>query len=783
MRVSVSPFLKLVPLIYKGEYTKEKNMTDKSMTYLQFKSTAEKLSLTHHNVTPDDLFNVLSEITTREQINEYYQRWVVETTAQTTPEINTQNENSQRAQELEKSLSITRATLESTADAILIIDKKGKITDFNHKFLEISEVPPEVIESGEENAGLGYLLGLLKDPQDLINQMQYLMMHPDKDGDMGEVHFKNGKIVERYSQPHRIGNEIVGRVWSFRDVTERRQQEESLRLANRAINSSTHGIILIENSPQFLTTYLNPASTTLLNLDDIESLHKPVLTLSDAFSDELDEFLTIFNEKYTGNLTVQCRIGSKINWLEINIDPVYDKTHEKITHFVAIINDITKNKELENILQYKAIHDSLTGLPNKAYIEDTIRYRIKSAAKNNELFGVLFIDIDRFKNINDTLGHHIGDNLLCLFGKRTQNILQKQDIVSRIGGDEFIILVANIKSQNDLSHIATRLLESSRRTFTSDDHEFNITISIGIVYYPDCGKDPETLIRNADIAMYQAKRDDRNRAFLYNTSLNHTITRRVQIENELHNAIANNEFELHYQPIYNLNEQRFTKAEVLLRWKNKKLNNISPAEFIPIIEDVGMITTVGRWVIEQAISQMDAWKNTPLKDIVISINVSAKQLSDESFTKDLNKIIFHHQIPPHKVLFEITESFLLLQEKVTATLGDLHNVGVKIAIDDFGTGYSNLSYLNKLHINSLKIDKSFIDQIETTHFDDSVLLAIIAIAKRMKFKIIAEGVETKKQLDFLEKNNCDEIQGYYYSKPLSKPDFEKFLLEKNNNSR
>lgn len=683
-----------------------------------------------------------------------------------------------RTLQLEESLGMMRATIEATEDGLLMINKEGKLIGYNKKLVDLVGLPESIRQSKDETEGLNYLFNQVVDSQELANLVMQKYQDPTP-GPCGEMLFKNGRIVERYYQPQVVKDRVVGHIWSLRNVTERRKQEESLRLANRAISSSTHGVIILENNLQFLTTYLNPASTELLNIDEIDSLQKPFLTLSDAFSDRLEEFLDIFKEKNTGNLTVQCRINSKINWLEINIDPVYDKAHDKITHFVVIINDITKNKELENILQYRAIHDSLTGLPNKAYIEDAIRYRIKKANKNNEQFGILFIDIDRFKNINDTLGHHIGDNLLCLFGKRTQNVLQKKDIISRIGGDEFIILITNIKSHEDLNCISKRIMESSRRTFTSDDHEFNITISIGIVYYPDCGRDSETLIRNADIAMYQAKRNGRNQVFLYNSSLNHTITRRVQIENELHNAITNNEFELHYQPIFNINEQRFTKAEALLRWKNKKLGNISPAEFIPIIEDIGMITTIGRWIIDQTMRQMDAWKNTALNDIIISINVSAKQLSDEGFTKELNKIIFRHQIAPHKILFEITESFLLLQEKVTDTLSNLHDIGVKIAIDDFGTGYSNLSYLNKLHINSLKIDKSFIDQIETNHFDDSVVLAIIAIAKRMKFKIVAEGVETKKQLDFLVANNCDEIQGYYFSKPLNKSDFETFILGKN----
>lgn len=749
-------------------------MNEKNMTYLQFKATADKLVLTHHDITAQDLFNVLSEISTPDQVGEYFERWQIEKEMG----IQTQHNEHSKTLELEKALSVTRATLESTADAILIIDKNGKLVDFNQKFLEVTEVPHEIIESGEENAGLGYLLTQLKDPQELVSQMQYLMMHPEKEGDMGDVHFKNGKIVERYSQPHRIGQEIVGRVWSFRDVTERRKQEESLRLTNRAISASTHGIILIENNEDHTVTYLNPASINLLNLDEEKILQRSFFDITHEFFTHKEKLLHIFKNEQKESVTIECQIKNRILWLEISIDPVYEKDQKTISHFVSIINDITKSKELENILQYKAVHDSLTGLPNKTYIEDAIRYRIRKASSSSESFGLLFVDIDRFKNINDTLGHRVGDKLLCLFSSRMQNNLQKQDVMARIGGDEFIFLINNVSDMDSLNGIANRLLEACRRKFSYTDHEFNITASVGIVHYPECGADPETLIRNADIAMYQAKQNGRNRSCFYSKTLNHTVSRRVEIENELHNAISNSEFELHYQPIYDIAKKRFEKAEALIRWKNKRLGQISPVEFIPMAEEIGMMTSIGRWATETAVKQLKEFTKNGIDDLVVSLNVSAKQLTDEYFVTHLNSFISSNEILSKKIILEITESFFLQEEKVSDQLDKLNSLGIKIAIDDFGTGYSNLNYLNKLHISYLKIDKSFIDQIDQHHFNDSVILAIIAIAKRMKFKIIAEGVETETQLDFLAKHECDEIQGYYFSKPLPAAEFEKFIKSK-----
>lgn len=683
-------------------------------------------------------------------------------------------ELAKRALQLEESLAMMRATIEATEDCLLIINKEGKLIGVNKKLIDFVKLPQSALTSKDETEGLNYLFAQITDPQELTNLIMKKYQDPTP-GYCGEMFFRDGRVVERYYQPQIINNVVVGHVWSLRDVTEKRKNEETLRLANRAMYASTHGILLIENKENFPITYFNPACITLLNIDEGRILQHAFLDGINGFLPHQNQFTKILTTNKSGSLTIQYPAHKKIIWLEIKIDPVYEKNQRHISHFVCVINDVSRNKELENILQHKTVHDALTGLPNKVYLEDAIRHRINAASQRGEKFGLLFIDIDRFKNINDTLGHRVGDILLRLFSKRIQNSLQKQDILARIGGDEFIVLIHHTVSEMALHNIAKRLLEESRKKFAHSYHEFNVTVSIGIALFPEAGADPDALMRNADIAMYQAKFSGRDRLCFYNQSLNNTISRRVKIENELRHAIENNEFELHYQPIYNIANKQFDKVEALLRWNNTKLGKIAPAEFIPIVEDIGMMHLVGEWVIQAVAHQRSLWQNTPFRDTTISLNISAKQLLDENFIRHIKKTLAVNQIIQKIWLLEITESFFLLQEKIPEKLLELKNMGVRIAIDDFGTGYSNLHYLHKLHISYLKIDKSFIDQIDQDCFNDSVLLTIIAIGKSMNFKIIAEGVETKSQYQFLKKSGCDEIQGYYFSKPLPIAQLETFL--------
>lgn len=790
-------------------------MTSKKISY----STVEKVinNILSADVTPtlEQVQRALSPDMEDKNIVAHFNKW--------------KNKNEKRAQknqiknnsalkrsrksiaEVERSLALVRGVLESTNDGILVVSNEGKILDYNEKFIEVWGVPREVLEDrNDEKALAAYPLTVLANPEEFYNNTMSIYKDLEAQGRVPDAHFKNGKILERYTFPLKIDGRTVGRVWSNRDITQSRKIEETLRLSKRVIEASPDGIMIIDLSPENENKIIdiNPAFTAITGytLAEIKDKELSLLTNAQQEQENLQEIQNTIMRRKQIKLDIHClHKNGDSYWGELHIAPVIDDTdkfnyskklvkktntssdwhndetkveQKQVSHYIGILVNISERKMMEERLIHQATRDSLTGLANKKYLQDAIQYRIATAKENNDLFGLMFIDIDRFKNINDTLGHGVGDELLRLFAKRLQSCIQKQDLIARIGGDEFIILINKIEGSDTLYDISKRLLEASQKKFTRADHEFNISASIGIVQYPEAGTDSETLIRNADIAMYKAKFSGRNQACFYTHALNHSMTRRVEIENELHNAIQNNEFELHYQPIYSLTDKKYNKAEALIRWHNKRLGNVSPAEFIPVAEDIGMMTIIGRWVIESTIAQLNQWEKIGINNLTISINVSTKQLRDENFIQHINQTISHRHVLSRKIILEITESFFLLEEKLANKLNELNILGLKIAIDDFGTGYSNLSYLNKLHVSYLKIDKTFIDQIDEKQFNDSVLLAIIAIAKRMGFKTIAEGVETKNQLSFLADNGCDEIQGYYFSKPLPAAEFEKFIKTK-----
>ncbi len=443
---------------------------------------------------------------------------------------------------------------------------------------------------------------------------------------------------------------------------------------------------------------------------------------------------------------------------------------------LGIARDITERKSREEQLSIYANYDMLTGLANRTLFMERLTHSMTLRESSDKYSAVLFIDLDHFKEINDTFGHSTGDKVLKLVSKSLQNIIRKEDTLSRHGGDEFTILLEHINTPLDAVHIAQSILDSLRTPLTIDDHQFYITTSIGITIAPDDSNDPETLLRFADIAMYKAKDNGRDNYAFYTQNLSEKAQEKIQIEQDLRNAITNQEFELYYQPQINVLNKKAIAAEALLRWNHPKKGMILPLQFIPIAESSGQIIDIGKWVIKQAMKDICNWKEDNLDIEMISINLSVRQLNDNaliSMIKDFLKATGCH---PEWIEFEITEGYAMSDhQSATSLLEEIHLLGCKISIDDFGTGYSSLAYLKRLPIHKIKIDQSFVQDVPGNPDDEAIVSAVILIAKSMNLNVIAEGVETTPQQEFLLEHGCLFSQGYLYTEPIPKEEFEGYL--------
>ncbi len=439
--------------------------------------------------------------------------------------------------------------------------------------------------------------------------------------------------------------------------------------------------------------------------------------------------------------------------------------------------DITERRIIEERNIYLANYDLLTGLPNRAYLDNQLKYILGMAKRKRENIAIMLLDLDHFKDINDTLGHDIGDLLLIEYAKRLQSSLREIDTVSRLGGDEFIILLPNIR-MSSVGKLAQKLIDVIKRPFEIDGQELHITTSIGIAIYPDDGVDFKTLYKNIDTAMYRAKKEGRNSYRFFTEKMQQHSVRNLQLSNAMAHAIDRDEFELFFQPQIALKDEKIIGAEALLRWNYGGYGIISPAEFIPIAENNGLILPIGEWVLRSAAKQAKKWIDEEMDPIIIAVNISAVQFRHLSLPETVSKILEEVGLPPFYLELELTESVAMHNpQKAISTMNDLHHRGVRMSIDDFGTGYSSLNYLKKFKIYKLKIDQSFVRDVNTDEEDKAIVSTIINMSKSLGLKTIAEGVETIEQLEYLKEQGCDEIQGYYYSKPLPVKDFEAFVKD------
>ena len=472
----------------------------------------------------------------------------------------------------------------------------------------------------------------------------------------------------------------------------------------------------------------------------------------------------------------QAQIALEKNKHELEIK-VEERTKDLVETNSNLENVIAKKEQAENSLQYLAYHDELTGLPNKNLLVDRIKQSIKISSRDNQQLAILFLDLDRFKNINDSLGHTIGDKLLQEVASRLYTSLRSHDTVSRNGGDEFVIVLERLMDSSQAILVAKKVITCLTDTFEIDSHKIHIGASIGISIYPGDGETPLTLLRNADTAMYRAKQAGGNQLQFYDKSMSNQLRDRLELENELHSALENDEFHMVYQPQINCATNMTTGFESLIRWNNDKYGEIPPDRFIPLLEETGLIYSVGEWIVHQVISFANLHQD---KNICFSINLSALQCNDLGFVKFVKNEIHKSGITPSQIEFEITETLLIKDfDKTKLFLDELHSIGCAIALDDFGTGYTSMSYLARLPIDIIKIDKSLIRNIDENSSLRSIVRAIVTMSKSLNMKNIFEGIETEAELEEIKKLNGEIIQGFLFSKPLNTIEVDHWLQNSN----
>lgn len=555
---------------------------------------------------------------------------------------------------LQKSLSLIKSTFESSSDGILVISNNGSIIDYNHRMISMLNIPEIILESKNKKKFIDYFKSQMEEPNLFIDSLE--KDQPINEISINVIKFKNGKIFECYSQPHRLNEAVIGYILDFRDITKRAHLEEDL--------------------------------------------------------------------------------------------------------------------------QFQATHDALTGLGNRIELLKGMKNAIKISDQTHTPFAVIFIDFDRFKLVNDSLSHQVGDELLKKASERLRSTIRKEDILVRLGGDEFVIIFTDIRDENIIKNKVNTLLKLFQDPFHFQDREVTLTASIGVSFYPKDGKTSDILLRNADAAMYRAKANKGNTFEFYQQTMNQSTLDALDKEADLRHAIKNKEFYLCYQPQINLSNEKLISVEALIRWNHPKKGLLLPIDFIPFAEETDLIVPIGEWVLRTACEQNKAWQDEGLAKVPVAVNVSAEQINQANFIEAVISILQETHLDPQYLELELSENIIISSKNVLSTLQSLKELGVLIAIDDFGTGYSSLSYLNKLPIDRLKIDSSFIQHIQSTRDDEVIIRAVIAIAKSLNLKVLAEGVETKDQLNFLKHNQCSDMQGFYFSKPLESHEVRKFLTEK-----
>jgi diguanylate cyclase (GGDEF)-like protein/PAS domain S-box-containing protein len=568
----------------------------------------------------------------------------------------------------------------------------------------------------------------------------------------------------------------------IQDITQRHLHEKALLQAERRYRSifenANEGIFQTTGDGHYLA--VNPALVAIYGYESAQELIRDLVNISRQLYVEpgrRDEFTRLMaTEKRISNFESRVfRKDGSIIWISENAHTVHD-ADGNVIYYEGTIADITARKDYEERIAYQATHDMLTGLPNRVLLSERIELAILRTAQTGDCFAVAHIDLDHFKSINDTMGHAAGDLLIKKVAERLQQTLRDADTVARIAGDEFVLVLTHLQRDHTvLIEIMERIIAVIRQPFVLGEREFSISSSVGISFHPTDGMDAATLLRHADIAMYQAKDAGRNQYQFFTEEFNKTVMENHELEHHLRRAIAKSELEIYYQPIVSAGGGAIIKAEALLRWKTPHRGYVSPARFIPIAEKSGLIEPLGAWVIDSVCKQLAEWTAAGFPPMPVSINISPRQFNQEDLLDTIKAALLRHNIDAGLLEIEITENCLARDKTgFLKTLAEMKALGLKVAIDDFGSGYSNMECLKSMLFSTLKIDRSFVINVATDLNHRSIYRALISMAHNLNLVVVAEGVETLDQVNFLHSIDCDLIQGFYFCKPLPAEKFAAF---------
>jgi len=676
------------------------------------------------------------------------------------------------------------ATLEATADGILLVDSEGVILNMNHRFSHMWGLPKSLLDKRDDAGIIEHISKQIKLNQDGL-PIPPIHTRDAEGGAFNTLHLQDSRVFELTSLPAYSGEQIIGRVHSYRDISEQNRVEQQLRIA-AIVFESQEGMLITDYNHMIIQG--NHAFTIITGYTTEELIGKSAQILSLGLHDSkfyADMWKKINATDVWNGEILNRRKNGEIFPVHLTITAVKDQKGS-ITNYVSTFHDITKNKEAEEEIKYLAFNDPLTQLPNRRLLTDRLQHAFSSCERTGKEGALLFIDLDNFKTLNDTLGHDIGDLLLQQVAQRLKTCVREGDTVARFGGDEFVVILEGLsehalEAASQTKDVGEKILVTLSHTYQLRKHEYHSTPSIGATLFSGKYDAIDELFKQADIAMYQAKKAGRNNLRFFDPQMQQVINARMLLEKELTQALASQQFELHYQ-IQVDSANHALGAEALIRWIHPERGMVPPSNFIPLAEECGLILPIGQWVLNTACAQLKKWQLEKLtRALTLSVNVSAKQFRQPNFIAQVKTALQNYAVNPELLKLELTESMLLDDlEDTISTMNTLHEIGVKFSLDDFGTGFSSLLYLKRLPLDQLKIDQSFVRDIASDSSDKAIVRTIIAMAESLNLGIIAEGVESDDQLQILKSKGCKQFQGYLFSKPIPIEDFELQFIPKGN---